>query len=159
MGRHRTHSRPFTTNRHHHGLDGNWTSTAGSATGGLEFNVTRESITNAIRHGQGVNRIVVSWDHDAQGGIAITVRDNGKPVDESGQDGGDSSTSDTENGRNEAKPGKYGDGTGLVRLKESVERIGGTFAAGPDSDGWTVKAYIPSLSEPLSKQLQGSEQS
>lgn len=123
----------------------------------LNFTVTREAITNAIRHGQGVNRIVVAWDHDGQGGIAVTIRDNGKSVDESGQDGRDSSTSDTENGKNEAKPGEYGDGTGLARLKESVEQIGGTFAAGPDGDGWTVKAYLPSLIDLVSKQSQGGE--
>ncbi|WEV68030.1 histidine kinase [Bifidobacterium sp. ESL0769] len=124
----------------------------------LSFTITRESITNAIRHGQGVDRIVVSWDHDGQGGIAITVRDNGKPIDKSGQNGRGLSESGRENGKIEAKSGEYGDGTGLTRLKKGIEQVGGTFAAGPDTDGWTVKAYIPSLMGSANKQSQGGEQ-
>ncbi|WEV47353.1 histidine kinase [Bifidobacterium sp. ESL0690] len=124
----------------------------------LSFTVTRESITNAIRHGQGVDRIVVSWDHDKQDGIAITVRDNGKSIDKPGQNGRSLSESGTENGKIEAKSGEYSDGTGLTRLKKSVERVGGTFAAGPDTDGWMVKAYIPSLMNSVDKQSQGVEQ-
>lgn len=149
----------------------------------LAFNVTRESITNAIRHGQGVNRIVVSWDHDAQGGIAITVRDNGKSADGLGRSNVAENNSVVSNGQKDKtgladsgnnvgayrsgfkqadtvapKPIEHSDGTGLARLKKNVERVSGTFAAGPDSDGWTVKAYIPSLIEPAGKQPQGGEQ-
>ncbi|WEV59614.1 histidine kinase [Bifidobacterium sp. ESL0728] len=170
----------------------------------LSFAVTRECITNAIRHGQEVDRIVVSWDHDGQGGIAVTVRDNGKSTDKSRsdiEDGKDSVASVMQNGKaetvhselgdgdgsvefdqsdkhvpaqfndenigevesrqsgkNRPKFGEYSDGTGLTRLKKSVKRGGGTFAAGPDADGWTVKAYIPSLMGFASKQSQGGGQ-
>ncbi|MDF7665288.1 histidine kinase [Bifidobacterium sp. ESL0745] len=170
----------------------------------LSFSITRECITNAIRHGQEVDRIVVSWDHDGQGGIAIAVRDNGKSTDKSRsdieagkdsvasvkQDGkaetvhselgdGDGSVEfdqsdkhvpaqfndenigeveSRQSGKNRPKSGEYSDGTGLARLKKSVKRVGGTFAAGPDADGWTVKAYIPSLMGFASKQSQGGEQ-
>ncbi|WEV68835.1 histidine kinase [Bifidobacterium sp. ESL0775] len=148
----------------------------------LSFIITRESITNAIRHGQSADRIVVSWDHDGQGGIAITVRDNGKSVDGlnqknvaekdsvassgqkdktnsvvSGQVAGTYQTEFEQNNKTELKSTEYGDGTGLARLRESVRRVGGTFAAGPDGDGWTVKAYIPSLIGFAAKQSQGGE--
>ncbi|WEV76150.1 histidine kinase [Bifidobacterium sp. ESL0800] len=149
----------------------------------LSFIITRESITNAIRHGQGVSRIVVSWDHDGRGGIAIAVRDNGKSADGPNQDNVVEKNSAIPNGQKDEtgladsqrdagadQPGfkhadaislesiEHSDGTGLTRLEKSVERVSGTFAAGPDADGWTVKAYIPSLTEPVDRQFQGGVQ-
>ncbi|WEV66591.1 histidine kinase [Bifidobacterium sp. ESL0764] len=149
----------------------------------LVFTITRESITNTIRHGQGANRIVVSWDHDAQGGIAITVRDNGKSADGLGRsnvaennlvvsNGQKDKTGLADSGNNvgayrsgfkqadaiSLESIEHSGGTGLTRLKTSVERVRGTFAAGPDADGWTVKAYIPSLTEPVDRQFQGGVQ-
>ncbi|MCX8647571.1 hypothetical protein J3U01_03975 [Bifidobacterium sp. B4107] len=92
----------------------------------LAFTVTREAITNALRHGQEVNRIVVSWDHNSQGGIDITVRDDGRILN------------------NEAD-NTSSSGTGLARLRAEVQAHGGSFHSGPGSDGWTLQAHIPSL--------------
>ena len=94
----------------------------------LAFTVTREAITNALRHGQEVNRIVVSWDHDSQGGIGITVRDDGRILNNEADNIGSN-------------------GTGLARLRAEVQAHGGSFHSGPGSDGWTLQARIPSLAE------------
>lgn len=87
----------------------------------LSFTVTREAITNTIRHGQAVDRIVVSWDHDHCGGITITVRDNGRQTL------------------------KASNGTGLDRIRHVVQSCGGTFESGPRDTGWILRASIPSL--------------
>ena len=92
----------------------------------LAFTVTREAITNALRHGQKVNRIVVSWDHDSHGGINITIRDDGQLLNNDADDSGDN-------------------GTGLARLRGEVRAHGGSFNSGPGPDGWTLQARIPSL--------------
>ena len=92
----------------------------------LAFTVTREAVTNALRHGQGVNRIVVSWDHDSQGGTNITVRDDGQLLNNDADN----------NGSN---------GTGLARLRAEVQAHGGSFHSGPGPDGWILQARIPSL--------------
>ncbi|WP_180335400.1 sensor histidine kinase [Bifidobacterium asteroides] len=92
----------------------------------LAFTVTREAITNALRHGQEVNRIVVSWDHDSHGGINITIRDDGQLLNNDADDSGDN-------------------GTGLARLRGEVRAHGGSFNSGPGPDGWTLQARIPSL--------------
>lgn len=91
----------------------------------LSFIITREAITNVLRHGNHVDRIVISWDHDSRGGITISVRDNGKPVQE-----------------------PSGDGTGLNRLQETLRGYGGVLKLGPTSNGWLLQARIPSLKEP-----------
>jgi signal transduction histidine kinase len=91
----------------------------------LSFIITREAITNVLRHGCQVDRIVISWDHDSQGGITISVRDNGKPVQEASSNG-----------------------TGLNRLQEILRGYGGVLKSGPTSDGWLLQARIPSLKEP-----------
>lgn len=95
----------------------------------LSFAVTREGVTNAIRHGRGVNRIVISWDHATDGAIAITIRDNG-------------SGTNVPSGR----------GTGLDRLQETIRGYGGTFEAGPQANGWVVRAVIPPSIETAERQ-------
>ena len=92
----------------------------------LAFTVTREAVTNALRHGRKVNRIVVSWDHDSQGGTNITVRDDGQLLNNDADN----------NGSN---------GTGLARLRAEVQAHGGSFHSGPGPDGWILQARIPSL--------------
>ena len=92
----------------------------------LAFTITREAITNALRHGQEVNRIVVSWDHNSRGGIDITVRDDGRILNNEADNIGSN-------------------GTGLARLRAEVQAHGGSFHSGPGSDGWTLQAHIPSL--------------
>ena len=92
----------------------------------LAFTVTREAVTNALRHGRKVNRIVVSWDHDSQGCIDIIVRDDGQLLNNDADDGGDN-------------------GTGLARLRAEVQAHGGSFHSGPGPNGWTLQARIPPL--------------
>lgn len=100
----------------------------------LAFCVSREAITNAIRHGhteQGasVQRITISWDHRADGSCAVTIRDNG--------------ASSPEESLQHEHEGAFNQGTGLARLRERVELSGGTFKAGWTSQGWCVQAVIP----------------
>ena len=91
----------------------------------LSFIVTRETITNVLRHGCHADRIVISWDHDSHDGITISVRDNGEPVQETSSIG-----------------------TGLNRLQETLRGYGGSLKSGPTSNGWLLRAHIPSLKEP-----------
>lgn len=91
----------------------------------LSFIITREAITNVLRHGCLVDRIVISWDHDSQGGITISVRDNGKPVQKASNNG-----------------------TGLNRLRETLRGYGGLLKSEPASNGWLLQACIPSLKKP-----------
>lgn len=97
----------------------------------LCFAVTREALTNALRHGAGLTRIAVSWNHDGEEGTVITIRNDGhvsKHVavcEESGR-------------------GKESlDGTGLQRLSQRVAKMGGTLSYGSYGNGWAVKALIP----------------
>ena len=94
----------------------------------LCFTVTREAVTNAIRHARGASRIVISWDHDDNGAITITVTDNGT--------------------RPNPNPNHHpNSGTGLNRLRQTIEQYGGTLQASPSSNGWVLRAFIPPLEE------------
>lgn len=104
----------------------------------LAFTVTREAVTNALRHGQEVNRIVVSWDHNSQGGIDITVRDDGRLLNH-----------DVDNAN--------GNGTGLARLRAEVQAHCGSFSSDPGPDGWTLQARIPSLAGPAANNTSKEE--
>ncbi|PLS26412.1 sensor histidine kinase [Bifidobacterium parmae] len=99
----------------------------------LCFTVSREAVTNAMRHGREVTSIVVSWDHHADGSMTVTVRDDGKTTHGDGHD---------------VSPRSH-DGTGLTVLRERVARAGGTFVAGPsaDGDGWTVTARLSAMTD------------
>lgn len=86
----------------------------------LCFDVTREAITNAIRHGQNVVHISIAWNHSENGTVAVIIRNDGSPA-------------------------RKDDGTGLVRLFHRVESASGIFEYGPNEDGeWVVEATIPS---------------
>lgn len=89
----------------------------------LAFSVTREAVTNALRHARGARRVTVAWDHAEDGSCTVTVRDDGSPVEGTGDAG-----------------------TGLARLGGRVEGAGGSLDAGPSPDGgWEVRAVIPCL--------------
>ena len=84
------------------------------------FDVTREAITNAIRHGQNVVHISIAWNHSENGTVAVIIRNDGSPA-------------------------RKDDGTGLARLFHRVESASGIFEYGPNEDGeWVVEATIPS---------------
>lgn len=85
------------------------------------FRVVQEALTNALRHAPGaaVNVMVRGAGRD------LTVRvANDRPVGLS--------------------PGIVGTGQGLRGLRERVQHLGGSFAAGPAVDGgWAVEAQLP----------------
>lgn len=92
---------------------------------GLAFRVSREGITNALRHAAGLSRLTVSVDHGEDGSADVAIRDDGTP----GEGAGDPGT-----------------GMGLARLRKEVEESGGTLAAGSVGEGgWCLEAHLPSL--------------
>lgn len=92
----------------------------------LCFSLVREAITNAMRHGRDVTRIVASWDHSKGGEVSVRVSDDGA----------------------RQPPGaEASHGTGLERLRERIEAAGGSFSAGFEEGGWCVKANLPSMRE------------
>lgn len=93
----------------------------------IAFRVSREAVTNALRHARGATRLTVSWDHHADGCCVVTVRDNGRA------------------GEKDGAPAAS-DGTGLARLRAEVEAAGGSFCAGPgEGGGWCVRAALPRM--------------
>lgn len=89
----------------------------------LCFDVTREAITNAIRHCRHVTHLNVSWNHQPNG-VTVIVRNDGAT--------------------GAAQAIAPDDGTGLDRLSRRVRDVGGTFAYGPvNGTEWQVKAVIP----------------
>lgn len=100
----------------------------------LVFSVTREAVTNVLRHAHDAHRVTVAWDHAEDGSCTVTVRDDGAPTAVAGT----GTASVTEIGGFE--------GTGIARLRRRVEATGGGLAAGPSPDGgWEVRARIPRL--------------
>lgn len=94
----------------------------------LCFRISREAVTNALRHGgECLTRIIVSWDHHQDGSMDIMVRNDGH-----GEPDGEHSGAD-------------GSGSGLARLRARVEAVGGVFTAGPaeSGDGWVLAAHLP----------------
>lgn len=97
----------------------------------LCFAVTREALTNALRHGTELTRIAVAWNHDVDGGTTINVRNDGRV---------------TKNAVRRAESGQRKEtlaGTGLQRLSQRIAKAGGVLTYGPYGNGWAVKALIP----------------
>lgn len=94
----------------------------------LCFAVTREALTNALRHGRRMSAIAISWDHGADASTTVTVTDNGR-------------TGNTE--WTYGPIGGHRTGSGLRALEQRVLRAGGIFLCGATLSGWTVKAIIP----------------
>lgn len=82
--------------------------------------VVREALANCVRHSREAD--VVVRVHGVGDVVDVNVRSLG--------------------GR-KPSPGYEGAGWGLSMLRERVAALGGTFAAGPDAEGWTVEARIP----------------
>lgn len=97
----------------------------------LCFAVTREALTNALRHGAGLTRIAISWNHYRDGSTAITIRNDGRV-----------SEHDTA-GKASNRNGKLTGGTGLQRLSRRLAKVDGTLSYGAYGNGWAVKALIP----------------
>ena len=96
----------------------------------LCFALTREALTNAVRHAPALSQVQVSWDH-GESAVTVTVRSDGASGDSGGEDDG--------------CRGGSAEGTGLPRLRDRVEVAGGSLDWGPESDGgWLVTATVPS---------------
>ena len=95
----------------------------------LCFALTREALTNAVRHAPALSQVQVSWDH-GESAVTVTVRDDGSAGGRGGEDDG--------------HHGGLAEGTGLLRLRNRVEAVGGSLDWGPESDGgWLVTAIVP----------------
>jgi two-component system, NarL family, sensor kinase len=80
------------------------------------YRIASEAINNALTHSEG-HRCLVTIT--ANGTLAVTVRDDGRP------------------------PTSWTPGIGLRSILERAEELGGTAAAGPTGDGWEVRARLP----------------
>lgn len=88
------------------------------------YRIVQESLTNAVKHAPGsVVRVrLVTGGAGAPLGIEVTNGAGSRPIAHA--------------------PGALG-GTGLAGLAERAAAVGGTIDAGPDGDGWTVRARLP----------------
>ena len=90
------------------------------------YRVVQESLANATRHAPGAAvRVAIAIGADD---VDVTVADGGGVGRARGQGG----------------PG----GMGLVGMRERVEALGGTLAAGPSAGGWRVHATLPRAGVP-----------
>ncbi|MFD7023322.1 sensor histidine kinase [Promicromonospora sukumoe] len=114
------------------GLDLNITDPVGVLTGsaGLPvsvdqavYRVVREALTNVHRHGGGSVDLSFAGGQD----LAIEVHDHGPHEAGEVRRGADAA----------------GTGLGLVSMRERVEALGGSLAAGPERGGWRVRAVLP----------------
>ena len=95
-------------------------------TGLAVYRVVQESLANATRHAPGAAvRVAIAIGADD---VDVTVADGGGVGRARGQGG----------------PG----GVGLVGMRERVEALGGTLAAGPSAGGWRVHATLPRAGVP-----------
>lgn len=82
--------------------------------------LVQEALTNVERHAPGARQVTVTVASKAES-VRVEVRDDAPHSSDA-----------------------VGDGHGLVGMKERVEALGGTFAAGPGPvDGWLVSAQLP----------------
>ena len=95
-------------------------------TGLAVYRVVQESLANATRHAPGAAvRVAIAIGADD---VDVTVADGSGVGRARGQGG----------------PG----GMGLVGMRERVEALGGTLAAGPSAGGWRVHATLPRAGVP-----------
>jgi signal transduction histidine kinase len=92
----------------------------GPAVGAAVFRIAQESVTNAVRHAKGAERVTVAVTGEPDA-IRCTVIDDGDPV-----------------------LGPRAVGYGIVGMTERASLLGGSIQAGPgDWRGWVVEAVIP----------------
>ena len=95
----------------------------------LCFALTREALTNAVRHAPALSQVQVSWDH-SESAVTVTVRNDGASSDSGREDDGYRDDS--------------AERTGLLRLRSRVEAAAGSLDWGPEADGdWLVTATVP----------------
>jgi signal transduction histidine kinase len=87
-------------------------------TGLAVYRVVQESLANAARHAPGA--AVTASVSVRAGDVEVVVADAGGPA-----------------------PPRGPAGVGLVGMRERVEALGGTLAAGPAGTGWEVRAVLP----------------
>jgi signal transduction histidine kinase len=86
------------------------------------YRVIQEALTNVARHAGGTESVSVSVVEDEHG-LTIEIADDGRVATSRLQ---------------------RGSGYGLIGMRERVEALNGTFAAGPGEDrGWTVRVMLP----------------
>ena len=92
-------------------------------TGAAVYRITREALTNVLRHA-GASKASVQVDHH-DGRVEVAIRDDGAGA-------GDGHRSDS------------GTGHGIAGMRERAEALGGSLSAGPSSDGgFLVSASLP----------------
>lgn len=90
-----------------------------SIAGLAAYRVVQESLVNSSKHAPG-----------ASVHVGLQVRDDAVAVEVSDTGGG-------------APGGSAHAGVGIAGMRERVEALGGTFAAGPTAHGWRVRADVP----------------
>ena len=96
-------------------------------TGAAVYRITREALTNVIRHA-GASNVSVRVEH-RDGRVEVAIRDDG--------------TGDSAGGQP-----VLGTGHGIAGMRERAEALGGSLSAGPSSDGgFLVTANLPAGSD------------
>ncbi|QES43781.1 histidine kinase [Streptomyces venezuelae] len=95
------------------------------------FAIVREALTNALRYAPGSTVRIHVLSKAADGTVDVTVEDDGAA---GGVPGGVP-----------AARQRLGGGRGTVGMRERATALGGTFTAGPRTDGagWAVHAHLP----------------
>jgi signal transduction histidine kinase len=92
-------------------------------TGAAVYRITREALTNVVRHARASKASVQVDHHD--GRIEVAIRDNGA-------------------GAGNGRAPDSGGGHGIAGMRERAEALGGSLSAGPASDGgFIVTASLP----------------
>ena len=102
----------------------------------LCFIISREAITNTLRHASDPSTIVISRDYEQGGTLRISIHDDGHG-NEHGQVLGDQQPAIHDH-----------QGVGLKQISEQCRLMGGSLSCGPsENGGWTVEAILPGTSE------------
>ena len=100
----------------------------------LCFIISREAITNTLRHASDPSTIVISRDYEQDGTLRISIRDDGH--------GHGRTLGDWEPDIHDHQ------GVGLKQIGEQCRQMGGSLSCGPGKNGgWTVEAVLPGTSE------------
>ena len=102
----------------------------------LCFIISREAITNTLRHASDPSTIVISRDYEQGGTLRISIRDDGHGHAHRQASG-------------DRKPAIHDHpGVGLKQIGEQCRLMGGSLSCGPsENGGWTVEAILPGTSE------------